>query len=153
MHKLFHYLCTWVVITLVCLGLSWPLPAQAATKIDSNLEKQVLEIIRQHPEVIIESIQAYEQKQQAKLKQAQQLFLQDLKTNPQAVIGNSPKTSPANSKTLLVEFSDFQCPYCAEAHKILKSVVEKHKDNLTLVYPCSVTLRKHLLLLNSRAFA
>ncbi|MBD2451362.1 thioredoxin domain-containing protein [Nostoc sp. FACHB-152] len=134
MQQLFKYLCTWVVITLLCLGLGWSLPAQAATKIDAKLEQQVLEIIRAHPEVLIESVQVYEQKQQAQLKQAQQAFLQDLKTNPQAVIGNSPKTGPADSKIVLVEFSDFQCPYCAEAHKILKSVLEKHKDNLTLVY-------------------
>jgi protein-disulfide isomerase len=134
MQQLFKCLRTWAIITVVCIVLAWSVPAQAATKIDAKLEQQVLEILREHPEVIIESVQTFDRQEQAKLKQSQQVFLQDLKTNPQAVIADSPTTGPAEFKTVLVEFSDFQCPYCAEVHKTLKSVVEKHKDNLTLVY-------------------
>jgi protein-disulfide isomerase len=137
MPQLFHYLRTWVILGLLCLVLGWSLPAQAVSEINlqlPQLEQQVLQILREHPEVIIESVQAYQEQQQQKLKQAEQAFLQDLKINPQVVIGDSPAIGSAQSKIVLVEFSDFQCPYCAEAHKTLKPLLAKHKNDLILVY-------------------
>lgn len=131
---LFQYLRSWTAIGLLCLVVTWSFPAQAATRIDPQLEQQVLQIIREHPEVLIESVQAYQQQQQQKVKQVQQAFLQDLKTNPQTVIGESPTTGSTQSKILLVEFSDFQCPYCAEAHKTLKELLAKYPDKVRLVY-------------------
>ncbi|MBD2593812.1 DsbA family protein [Nostoc spongiaeforme FACHB-130] len=134
MRQLFQYLRTWVIVCLMCLVLGWTLPAQAATDIDSKLEKQVLEIIRNNPQFVLNSLQEYQLAKQEKLQKVQQAFLDDLKSNPANIIGESPTTGAAKSKTVLVEFSDFQCPYCAEVHKTLKSVVDKHKDELTLVY-------------------
>ncbi|WP_335214681.1 DsbA family protein [Nostoc sp.] len=131
---LFQYLRTWTAIGLLCLVVTWSFPAQAANTIDPQLEQQVLQIIREHPEAIIESVQAYQQLQQQKVNQTQQAFLQDLKTNPQIVIGDSPIIGSTKSKTLLIEFSDFQCPYCAEAHKTLKQLLANYPDKLRLVY-------------------
>ncbi|MBW4426440.1 MAG: thioredoxin domain-containing protein [Nostoc desertorum CM1-VF14] len=131
---LFQYLRSWSAIGLLLLVVTYSFPAQAASRTDPQLEQQVLQIIREHPEVIIESIQTYQQQQQQKVKQAQLGFLQDLKTNPQTVIGESPTTGSAQSKTVLVEFSDFQCPYCAEAHKTLKELLAKYPDKIRLVY-------------------
>ena len=133
-NSLFQYLRTWAVISLLILVVTWSFPAQAASRIEPQLEQQVLQIIREHPEAIIESVQAYQQQQQQKIKQEQQGFLQDLKTNPQTVIGKSPTTGSTKSKTVLIEFSDFQCPYCAEAHKTLKELLEKYPDKIRLVY-------------------
>jgi protein-disulfide isomerase len=131
---LIEYMRTWAAISLLCFVVTWSFPAQAASRIDPQLEQQVLQIIREHPQAIIESVQAYQQQQQQKLKQAQQTFLQDLKTNPQTVIGESPTTGSTQSKTVLIEFSDFQCPYCAEAHKTLKQLLAKYPDKVKLVY-------------------
>ncbi|MBD2515541.1 thioredoxin domain-containing protein [Nostoc sp. FACHB-973] len=132
--QLLQYLRTLAAIGMIYLLLVWSLPAQAASRIDPQLEQQVLQIIREHPEAIIESVQVFQQQQQQKLNQVRQEFLQDLKTNPQTVIGESPTTGSTNSKTLLLEFSDFECPYCAEAHKILKQLLAKYPDKLKLVY-------------------
>ncbi len=133
-NPLIRYVYTWTAIGLFCLVVTWSIPAQAASRIDPQLEQQVLQIIREHPEVIIESVQTYQQQQQQKIKQVRQAFLQDLKTNPQIVIGESPATGSTQSKTLLIEFSDFQCPYCAEAHKTLKQLLAKYPEKLRLVY-------------------
>ncbi|MEH2056936.1 MAG: thioredoxin domain-containing protein [Nostoc sp.] len=131
---LLQYMRTWAAIGLLCLVLTWSFSAQAVSTIDPQLEQQVLQIIREHPEAIVESVQAYQQQQQQKIKQAQQAFLEELKTNPQTVIGESPTTGSTKSKTVLIEFSDFQCPYCAEAHKTLKELLAKYPDKLRLVY-------------------
>lgn len=122
-------------LLLLCLALlTWALPAQAAPQVSPQLEEQVLQIIRNHPEVILESVQAYEQKQQAQLQQVRQAFLKALETNPKAVIRQSPTTGASDSNIVLVEFSDFQCPYCAEAHKTIKQFMAKHGNEVTLVY-------------------
>ncbi|MDZ8051054.1 MAG: DsbA family protein [Aulosira sp. ZfuVER01] len=133
MRQFFQYIRIFACISLVCCLLSWSLPAQAAS-LNPKLEQQVLQILREHPEVIIESVETYQQQQQKQLQQVRQSFLQDLKTNPQLVIGESPTTGSTTSKIVLVEFSDFQCPYCAEAHKTLKQLLAKHQNEVTLVY-------------------
>ncbi|NER99317.1 MAG: disulfide bond formation protein DsbA, partial [Symploca sp. SIO1B1] len=70
------------VLLLLCLAcLLYSLPAQAAT-----LEEKVLQIIRNNPEVIIESVQAYQLQQQQLVEKRRQAFLEELKTNPKAVI-------------------------------------------------------------------
>jgi protein-disulfide isomerase len=120
--------------TLLCLSLLWSLPAQAEIKIDAKLEQQVLEIIRQNPQVLIESVQAYQREQQQQIQQQRQSFLQDLRSNPQSIIGYSPTTGSKQFTTVLIEFSDFECPYCAEAQATLKSLLAKYPNQFTLVY-------------------
>ncbi|MFB2876575.1 DsbA family protein [Floridanema aerugineum] len=122
------------ILLLTLTFFLWTSPAQAANRISPQLEEQVLQIIRQHPEAIVESVQAYQQKIQNQLVQAQQAFVAQMKTNPDAIIGQSPITGAPAKKIILVEFSDFQCPYCAQAHKTIKDFMAKHQDEVTLVY-------------------
>ncbi|MFM2063026.1 MAG: hypothetical protein RLZZ507_2696 [Cyanobacteriota bacterium] len=134
MLKILPNLRIWAILSLLCLCLLWSLPAQANTKIDPQLEQQVLQIIRQNPKAIIESVQAYQEEQQQKVQQTRQDFLQNLRTNPKAIIGESPTTGSTQLKTVLIEFSDFECPYCAEAQKTLKDLLAKYPNQFTLVY-------------------
>src|SRR5690554_4582462 len=39
----------------------------------------------------------------------------------------------ADSKVTLVEFGDFQCPFCAQSHPILKMLMERYPDRITFV--------------------
>lgn len=120
-------------VFLLALSLLSYAPVQAA-ELSPQLEEQVLQIIRKHPEVILESVQAYQKQQQEQQRQAQQAFVRDMKANPRAIIGQSATTGAKAGKVVLVEFSDFQCPYCNAAHTTLKQFMAKHKDEVTLVY-------------------
>lgn len=122
-------------LLLFCLALTlWSLPAQAARGISPELEAQILQVIRAHPDVIIESVDAYQQEQQRQRQLAQQAFLQEIKANPQRIIGESPTTGAADAKVLFVEFSDFQCPFCGRAYQTVNEFMDKHGDEVTLVY-------------------
>ncbi|MDB9488063.1 DsbA family protein [Dolichospermum circinale CS-537/01] len=134
MFKIFTHFRNLVIFSFICLILSWSLPVQADNKIDTQLEQQVLEIIRKNPEIIIESVEAYQQQQQQPLQQSRQEFINNLQTNPKTIIGDSPTIGANKSKTVLIEFSDFECPYCAEAHKNLKDLLAKYPNKFTLVY-------------------
>lgn len=49
-------------------------------------------------------------------------------------IDGAPVKGPANAKITLVEFSDFQCPYCAAAVHHIDEVMAKHPVDVRLVF-------------------
>lgn len=120
-------------VCLVFIGCS---PAQSAggNPVDPKLKEQVLQIIRENPQAILESVQAYQQQQQDTLKAARQSFFDQMKSSPKSVIGDSPTTGAASQQIVLLEFSDFQCPFCARAHDTVKQFMAKHQDKVTLAY-------------------
>lgn len=49
-------------------------------------------------------------------------------------VAHSPIKGKADAPVALVEFSDFQCPYCARVQPDLKALLEKYPDKVKLVY-------------------
>ena len=37
-------------------------------------------------------------------------------------------------KIIIIEYSDYECPYCRKAHEIVREVVREHKDKVRLVH-------------------
>jgi protein-disulfide isomerase len=50
------------------------------------------------------------------------------------VAGSGPSLGPADAPVTIVEFSDFQCPYCGRAAPVAKSLVDRYPDQVRLVY-------------------
>ena len=105
-----------------------------ATKVSPQLEKQVLEVLRKHPEVLLEVLQKYTIEQEKKQQQAQLESLKQVRKNTKALIGDSPVMGASDRQIVMLVFSDFQCPFCATANKSLKEFMAKNKDKVTLVY-------------------
>ncbi len=49
-------------------------------------------------------------------------------------IGNSPVRGNKNASVTIVEFSDFQCPYCAKSQPVLEAVLKAYPEDVKLVY-------------------
>lgn len=49
-------------------------------------------------------------------------------------IGDSPFKGPADAKVTIVEFSDFQCPYCGRVTPTLEQLLEEYPDEVRVVY-------------------
>lgn len=48
--------------------------------------------------------------------------------------GNDIVYGPEDAKVTLIEYSDFQCPYCKMYHETIKQVVEKYEGNVRFVF-------------------
>ncbi|MFL5496230.1 MAG: DsbA family protein [Gemmatimonadales bacterium] len=44
------------------------------------------------------------------------------------------RSGASNGPVHIVEFSDFQCPYCADAQRVLARVLARHSEEVTLIY-------------------
>lgn len=100
------------------------------------LQAEVLRVLREHPEVIVESVTAYQARQAAEQQTSQERTQRDkfANANPQDLIGDSPTTgSPARS-IVLIEYADFQCPFCGNAAGALREFAHKHQDEVTVVF-------------------
>ncbi len=131
---------TFLLITVLALGLGLiscnSVNDQAAKgeTTDTQFESKVLEIIRKRPEVVLEALQAYEQKQRQEQTDLRKKVLGQLQAQPKLIIRDSPVMGATNQKIVIAEFSDFQCPYCSKAQVGLKQFMAKHKDEVTLVF-------------------
>lgn len=82
---------------------------------------------------------------QARLQQARQVYIKSLRsTEDVAVLLSPPKTQvsydpsrlrgDANAPVTIVEFSDFQCPYCRQMRLTLNKLLAKYGNNVSLAY-------------------
>jgi len=50
------------------------------------------------------------------------------------VTDGDPVRGPSNAKVTIVEFSDFQCPYCAKAAGEVKQILNKYPKDVRLIF-------------------
>ncbi len=48
--------------------------------------------------------------------------------------GDSPSKGPKDAPVVVVEWADFQCPYCGAASPVLNKLVEQYPDSVRLVF-------------------
>ncbi len=99
-----------------------------------QIEKTVHQYLMKKPEVVVEALQAYQQKQ---MESMQQLFKDTQKLAPQYadVLFHhqpDPMGGNANGKITVVEFSDYQCSHCIETATVIDSII-KANSNLRVV--------------------
>ena len=94
---------------------------------DTTLEKKVLEIIRNNPEIIMEAIKIL-QAREAQFKQEQ--VDQNIKTSKQWLKDdkNAPVLGNPNGEITIVEFFDYNCGYCRRAFKTIMSLIEDNNS-------------------------
>jgi protein-disulfide isomerase len=99
--------------------------------------------IRQPLEQVSPRIEAYLQ-QQEHAKQ-QQTFLRDLRQRYTVTVAltaptvnvtadDDPFMGPADALVTIIEFSDFECPYCRRVQPTLKRLLEEYQGMLRLVF-------------------
>ena len=94
--------------------------------------KNLAKVIKEDPGTFIEAIKTASEKHQ---KQSAEKALEeqfkkpaDIPTKGRVTFGE--QTAPVT----VVEYSDFQCPYCRRAAKKMKRIIEKYKGKVNVVY-------------------
>lgn len=49
-------------------------------------------------------------------------------------VGDAPSKGPADAPVVVVEYSDFECPYCQRAHDAMKELAARFPDKVRLVF-------------------
>jgi protein-disulfide isomerase len=100
-------------------------PADASADVPADkaaLGKTIREYLLANPEVLVEAMQELERKQDGQRDAVAQKGVQEnqaeLFRDPDSPIGGNP-----NGDVVIVDFNDYQCPYCKRTHQAMKSVV------------------------------
>ncbi len=108
-----------------------PLAAQGTTMSEEQLRAFVLDTIRQNPEIIAEAIGILQQRQQDQQEAQRQQVLSEqgelLRNDPNAPVLGNP-----DGDVTIVEFSDYNCPYCKRSAPELAALMQED-GNIRLV--------------------
>jgi len=126
---------------LLATALLVPVVAQTAPS--PELEQQVLEVLKRNPQIVLEIVQknpqglidAIRAYQTQSARNQQKAEWQRYLASPVSVdISSAPTLGAAEAPLTLVEFSDFQCPYCAKSQSVIKTLLEKYKGQIRLAF-------------------
>jgi len=99
----------------------------------SSFDQKVLEVIKNNPEAILESLSRYQQRQELAKEEAKLALIRSIQDNPSKYLKDAPVFGRQSAKTRLYVFADFQCPYCAQVRANLQQFVLDN-PTVSLVY-------------------
>lgn len=123
-----------LVIGILAAGL--PANGQGPAPARSDIEQIVKEYILQHPEVILDSVRLYQERQQA----AERDRARNAVAGKSAELfrdANTPVSGPASGKEAeaipVVQFFDYRCGYCKRVRPAIEKLVASN-PNIKLVF-------------------
>lgn len=113
----------------IILGLTLTVPAFAAdaTPDKAAMEKIIHDYLMDHPEVIIESVQKFQERQQAEQSNRNKDLIASL-NKTLAKDDNVPHTGNTKGDVTIIEFFDYNCGYCKKVFPMMQALVQEDKN-------------------------
>ncbi len=122
------------------IGSKVPEPTDAEVEARYQREKDQL---KQPLDAVKEKLRSH--MKQVRIDQARRDYVQRLRDashvaiyleQPKATVGYDPQRVRGNPKApvMIVEFADFQCPFCRREQAVLKALLAKYGDKVSLAY-------------------
>lgn len=114
-------------VTALLTGVG-PAAAQQSTPF-SDMQQDaihalILDTIRENPEVIIDSIMAYQDQVAAETEKRRRAAIADLRSELQSD-QNAASLGNPDGGTVIVEFFDYNCPYCRRAAPEVNALIDE----------------------------
>ena len=118
-----------------------------------DFQEKVKNYILENPEILIQSLQNFENKKELEKKSQNKELIKKLNddiflSNVMLYEGN------ISGSDIIVEFFDYNCSYCKRAHKDIQKVIEKNKNakviykNFPILSEDSVKLAKYAIVIS-----
>jgi protein-disulfide isomerase len=123
-----------IITSLAAVGLMVATFSAQAADLSAAQKKQVQDVVRdylvQNPDVIIQALQGYQQKQ---VDQARKTIQKTQDNSPQfadALFHQANDATAGNptGKITIVEFFDYQCPHCVDMTPIIDGLIKNNAD-------------------------
>ncbi len=121
-----------ISMTAVALSLTLPLSAVAQELSEDRVRELVLETIREHPEIVMEAVAILESRQ-AEAQAASQAEVLARQRDALERDPNAPVLGNPDGDVTVVEFFDYNCPYCRRAKPEIEALLAADPD-VRLVY-------------------
>lgn len=104
-----------------------PLAAPAQEITEEQIKRLALEAILENPQIIMEAVAILDQQREAAQAAA---GAQALTTQREMLVNdpNAPSIGDANASAVIVEFFDYNCPYCRRAYGDVKALMAADND-------------------------
>ena len=117
----------WIALLVLCVGLAGCNPQQ---------QKDLAEIKAKQDEILqrLSAIEEGQKKLQAAAPARAARAEEDYDKAYTIAVAGSPVRGKLDAPVTIVEFSDFQCPFCAKSNPIVAGVLKKYPDKVNYVY-------------------
>ncbi len=115
-----------LALVLIAFNNGGTLAQDTADKLTASetdaFQQRVRDYLLENPEVIVEALQAYEQRQKDAESERQRIALTEQRSN---LVEDplSPVLGNPEGDVTVVEFFDYRCPYCRQAADVLQELV------------------------------
>lgn len=130
-----------VLIGLIAI-IGWCGMTHAADAgLEDNLEEFVKQVIRENPELIYDVLNGY-LREKKKAKAEQDFETRMKKRVDDVVAAHNPTLGPEDAPITIIEYTDFQCPYCTRGTRTIFEVLEMYPEEVRLVFK-NLPLKMH----------
>ncbi len=101
-------------------------------RIFSERPDLIINVLRENSELVLDIAQEGSTKRRVRTLEAQ--WRKDMETPKEVAINDRPILGPKDAPITVIEFSDFTCPYCAQAAKTLKQIMKSYGNKVRLIF-------------------
>lgn len=130
-----------LLLTSVLVALSGCTPSASSLKKTLEENPDILfNVIEKHPDKFLDVVNKAAREAQKLARDKEMKELEDQREdefkNPKNPVISSDRAmlGPEDAPITLVEYSDFQCPYCSRGYQTVKEVMDAYKGKIRLIY-------------------
>ncbi len=122
------------VVVIFVGGISSAFAADPAVTMDeAKLKEFIIQVIKDNPKLIFDTVNDYVRDQQ-KAKEAQQ-FEETFKNRvTDSADATTPVKGPEKAQITIIEYSDFQCPYCSQGAALVKEMLTRYPEKVRVAF-------------------